>query len=62
MPLAGFEPTIPEFKRAKTFHALEREATVTGIRPFNLSKMPFCLVFKWYRVEITARISDNRGK
>jgi hypothetical protein len=24
--------------------------------------MPFCLVFKWYRVEITARISDNRGK
>jgi hypothetical protein len=30
MPLAGFEPTIPVFKRAKTFHALDREATVTG--------------------------------
>jgi hypothetical protein len=30
MPLAGFEPTIPVFKRAKTFHALDRPATVTG--------------------------------
>jgi hypothetical protein len=30
MPLAGFEPTIPVFKRAKTFHALDRAATVTG--------------------------------
>jgi hypothetical protein len=30
MPLAGFESTIPVFKRAKTFHALERAATVTG--------------------------------
>jgi hypothetical protein len=31
MPLTGFEPTIPVFKRAKTFHALDRAATVTGI-------------------------------
>jgi hypothetical protein len=30
MPLAGFEPTIPVFKRAKTFHALDRAASVTG--------------------------------
>jgi hypothetical protein len=30
MPLAGFEPTIPVFKRAKTFHALDGAATVTG--------------------------------
>jgi hypothetical protein len=30
MPLAGFQPTIPVFKRAKTFHASERAATVTG--------------------------------
>jgi hypothetical protein len=30
MPLAGFEPTIPVFKRAETFHALDRAATVTG--------------------------------
>jgi hypothetical protein len=31
IPLAGFEPTIPVFKRAKTFHALDRAATVTGM-------------------------------
>jgi hypothetical protein len=30
MPLARFEPTIPVFKRAKTFRALDRAATVTG--------------------------------
>jgi hypothetical protein len=36
MPLAGFEPTIPVFKRAKTFHVLDRAATVTG-RIFNLA-------------------------
>jgi hypothetical protein len=32
MPLAGFEPTIPVFKWAKTFHALDRAATVTVSR------------------------------
>jgi hypothetical protein len=31
MPLAGFEPTMPVFKRAKIFHALDRAATVTGV-------------------------------
>jgi hypothetical protein len=36
MPLAGFEPTIPVFKRAKTFHALDRAATVTGIKKSNV--------------------------
>jgi hypothetical protein len=30
MPLAGFESTIPVFKLAKTFHALDRVANVTG--------------------------------
>jgi hypothetical protein len=30
MPLAGFGPMIPVFKQAKTFHALDRAATVTG--------------------------------
>jgi hypothetical protein len=28
MPWAGFEPTIPAFKREKTVHALDRAATV----------------------------------
>jgi hypothetical protein len=31
MPPAGFEHTIPVFKQAKTFHALDRAATVTGV-------------------------------
>jgi hypothetical protein len=31
MPLAGFEPTIPELKRAKTFHALDGNAHITFI-------------------------------
>jgi hypothetical protein len=35
MPCVGFEPTIPASERAKTLHALDRSATVTG---FNLFK------------------------
>jgi hypothetical protein len=30
MPEAGFEPTITASARAKTVHALDRAATVTG--------------------------------
>jgi hypothetical protein len=30
MPRVGFEPTIPASKRAKTVHALDNSATVTG--------------------------------
>jgi hypothetical protein len=30
IPQVGFEPTIPVFERAKTVHALDRSATVTG--------------------------------
>jgi hypothetical protein len=30
MSWVGFEPTIPVFERAKTVHALDRTATVTG--------------------------------
>jgi hypothetical protein len=31
MPWVGFEPMIPAFERAKTVHALDREATVVGM-------------------------------
>jgi hypothetical protein len=31
MPQVGFEPTIAEFQRAKTVHALDRTAAVIGI-------------------------------
>jgi hypothetical protein len=32
MSCVGYEPTIPASKRAKTVHALDRSATVTGYR------------------------------
>jgi hypothetical protein len=31
MPQVGFEHTIPVFERAKTVHALDRSATVSGL-------------------------------
>jgi hypothetical protein len=33
----GFEPTIPDSERAKTVHALDRSAVVTGLTVFSLS-------------------------
>jgi hypothetical protein len=36
MPEAGFEPMITASERAKTFHALDRSATVTGNRYVNI--------------------------
>jgi hypothetical protein len=32
MPQVGFEPTIPAFERAKTFHALDCAATGIGTK------------------------------
>jgi hypothetical protein len=32
MPRVGFEPTTPVFERAKTVYALDRAATVIGIK------------------------------
>jgi hypothetical protein len=31
MPRVGYEPTIPEFERMKTVHALDCAATVIGL-------------------------------
>jgi hypothetical protein len=36
MPRLGFEPTIPVIERAKTFHVLDRAATVIGMLEFKL--------------------------
>jgi hypothetical protein len=35
MPWVGFEPTIPVSERAKTVHALDGSATVTGLFQFT---------------------------
>jgi hypothetical protein len=41
MPCVGFEPTIPEFERAKTVHALDCVATVVGRETDELHKFSF---------------------
>jgi hypothetical protein len=54
MSWVRFEPTIPEFERAKSVHALDRAATVIGITiihayiysPNNLSAKVSVLVFQ----------------
>jgi hypothetical protein len=38
MPWVGFEPTIPEFERARTVHGLDRPATVIGSLSIQLHK------------------------
>jgi hypothetical protein len=54
MPLAGFEPTIPVFKQAKTFHILDRAATVTGSkytqRYINILTTSFTLYHYTYKL------------
>jgi hypothetical protein len=39
MPWVWFEPAIPAFERAKTVHALDRGATVTGAGSDNAAKL-----------------------
>jgi hypothetical protein len=41
MPRVGFEPMIPIFQRAKTFHALDRAATVIGKYVLIRALMPY---------------------
>jgi hypothetical protein len=36
MPRVGFEPTIPDFERAKAVHALDRAVTVIGMYMFSV--------------------------
>jgi hypothetical protein len=40
MPRVGFEPTISVFEKAKTFHALDRAATVIGAQTFGPLLLP----------------------
>jgi hypothetical protein len=51
IPCVGFEPTIPASERTKTLHALDRSATVTGIRDFTAFNYtlgtPVCMMCKF---------------
>jgi hypothetical protein len=40
MPWVGVDSTIPAFERAKTVHALDRAATVTGLARFTRQESP----------------------
>jgi hypothetical protein len=57
MPRVEFEPTILAFEEAKTVHALDRAATVTGISRINCdpSLFPASLVtvISWHCAPIT---------
>jgi hypothetical protein len=51
MPCVGFEPKIPVFEVAKTDHALDRAATVTGtilqlVTKFLRNTMAYYRVYK----------------
>jgi hypothetical protein len=39
MPRVGFEPTIPAFGRAKTFHALDRTTSHCGRTGYSATKI-----------------------
>jgi hypothetical protein len=58
MPLAGCEPTIPVFKRAKTFHALDRASSVTG--HWCLLALTYFLlsIYKYVCVCVYARVRE----
>jgi hypothetical protein len=52
MPLVGFELTIAAFERAKTVHALDRAATVTGSvnnTKKQMLRFTYCHVYQWLK-------------
>jgi hypothetical protein len=50
MSPVGCEPTIPAFERAKTVHALDHAATVTGTHLYSLQKKTY--KFSWKYLEM----------
>jgi hypothetical protein len=57
IPWVGFEPTMRAFKRTKTFHALDRAATVTGeiaVISFVRNNWGTCFAYNTHRPESLA--------
>jgi hypothetical protein len=50
MPLVGFEPTIPVFERAKTFHVSDCAATVISSQMRKKVKLSLKQAVKAHRV------------
>jgi hypothetical protein len=57
MSRVKFEPTIPAFERVKTFHALDREATVMG--SVNIVKVYFPLFLLIIETVVITSVSLN---
>jgi hypothetical protein len=55
----GFEPTIPASERAKTVHALDRSATVTSPKVYNMWIFIINIFKVWIETEIKCTISYN---
>jgi hypothetical protein len=55
MPCVRFEPTIPASERAKTVHALDRSATVTGSR----ATIPYIYVYIYTYVKKYSRVEQD---
>jgi hypothetical protein len=54
MSQMGFEPTILAFERAKTVHALDRAATVVGLKLYDklkISRKYFDCSYDGFRVK-----------
>jgi hypothetical protein len=53
-----FEPTIPVFERAKTVHALDRAATVIGLRSVGVT-VAWCYASMEQNISVNNRIQKR---
>jgi hypothetical protein len=60
MPRVKFVPTIPVSKRAKTVHALDDSATVTGIHHIIYSKKNHFFIYETKATEKSSREDGSR--
>jgi hypothetical protein len=62
MPWVGFEPTLPASERAKTVHALDRAATVTGFKLLWVTILINNISFFWARITLNmSKVSCKRN-
>jgi hypothetical protein len=55
----GFEPTILAFERVKTFHAVDREATVIGSRLYSVGKETYIICDVFYSSKLLRKILNE---
>jgi hypothetical protein len=62
MPWVGFEPKIPASDRAKTVHALDRSATVTGLSHKPVNSITIDIRQLWLSVLPCIELIEGRSK